>query len=128
MFILNVHKFRQPCTFFANLFVWALQELYAVRFLCTLSEKTDEEKKKKHTQENKINKHTQKTNTQSVSQSREQFSIVLNVRNFYHTSWSSSGTLDNRSNTSLFGTVCGRSRRRENLTQPQSNNRIRIGM
>lgn len=46
----------------------------------------------------------------------------------YHTSWSSSGTLDSKSNTSLFGTECGRSKRRENLTQPHSNNNIRIGI
>lgn len=47
--------------------------------------------------------------------------------NINRTKSSSLGTRDNRSNTSLFGTECGRTRRRENLTMPQSNNRILIG-
>lgn len=35
---------------------------------------------------------------------------------------------DNKSSTSLFGTECGRIKRRENLIQPQINSKILIGI
>lgn len=43
------------------------------------------------------------------------------------TNSSSSGTRDNKSKTSLFGTVCGLSRRRENLMMPHSIRSTRMG-
>lgn len=41
---------------------------------------------------------------------------------------SSSGTLLNKSRTSLFGTTCGRIKRLENFISPHANNMIRIGI
>lgn len=56
------------------------------------------------------------------------FGIEMHKFLFSFTNCSSSGTLLSRSSTSLLGTECGRSKRRENLTKPHSNSSTRIGM
>lgn len=139
--VFNVSLVRQPCTFCAYLF-GASQELSAVRFLCTWSAHAQNNAHK-----NNSSSHGKRyTNDKKwiskieieIEGKRQKETYLKNHFSFsigaffdwgvYHTNWSSSGTLDSRSNTSLFITACGRIRRRENLTKPQSSNSTRIGI